>query len=220
MMNKSEMITRISRPDFAIELFVVLAMNDDLSRDEIIKQMITNPDIMVYYHCYYVVVKASGERPELFYKYWDEIATLLKHENSYHRNFALEILANLTKVDRENRFDKVFPDFFKHFNDIKFMTGQCCTRSCLKVLENKKELRDQMIPVLLEVDHRSSYTMKQKDLLKCDILEILDHFYEEISGKMGVNEFIKSAVHSKSPKTQKKARVLVTKYHLDVSIPG
>ena len=103
-MNNSEMITGISRPDFAIEPFILLAMNDELSRDEIIKQMITNPDIMVYYHCYYVVVKASGERPELFYKYWDEIAALLQHENSYHRNFALEILANLTKVDRENRF--------------------------------------------------------------------------------------------------------------------
>jgi hypothetical protein len=49
---------------------------------------------MVYYHCYYVVEKASQKRPELFYPYWDDIAALLVHKNSYHRDFALDILGN------------------------------------------------------------------------------------------------------------------------------
>lgn len=212
------MIEQIAKPDFEIEPFAILAINQEPIRDEIVKHMRSNPDIMVYYHCYYVVAKASLERPDLFYKYWDEIAALLKHENSYHRNFALEILANLTKVDHEDRFSQVFPDYFRCLDDKKFMTGQCCARNSLKVLENHRELMDQLIPILLDLDGHSSYPIKQKELLKCDLLEVFAHFYKEIGGNLEVNEFIQSAVHSQSPKTRKKAKELVLQYHLAVSL--
>ena len=70
------MITKIAKKDFEVEEFVQLVISDENARDEIIHQMLTNPKIMVYYHCYYVVDKASQKQPELFYPYWTEIAAL------------------------------------------------------------------------------------------------------------------------------------------------
>ena len=103
-MNTEDMIERIAEKDFDVDEFVHLAIWDGKAREEIVFQMITNPDIMVYYHCYYVISKASRKKPDLFDQYWGQIAGLLSHKNSYHRNFCLDIIGNLTMVDHEGRF--------------------------------------------------------------------------------------------------------------------
>jgi hypothetical protein len=150
-MNTTELIQEVSVKGVDIDKFVRLAISEDHIRGEIIKQMVTHPHIMVYYHCYYVASRASQERPELFYQYWPEIVSLLKHKNSYHRDFALTILANLTQADQGNLFSKIFYDYFEHINDEKFMTGQCCVQNSIKILRNKPELQEQIIALLLDM---------------------------------------------------------------------
>jgi hypothetical protein len=213
-MNPTELIQEISVKDVDVDKFVQLAIREDPIRDEIIKQLITNPDIMVYYHCYYVVSQASQERPELFYKYWPEIAALLKHKNSYHRDIALTILANLTRVDQENLFSRIVHDYFEHIHDKKFMTGQCCVRNSIKILRHQPELQNQILAFLIDVDQQCTYPEKQKALLKADILEILDQVYDEVSDTKRIDEFIKANISSISPKTRSKAKELVRKYGL------
>ena len=213
-MDTTELIQEISVKDVDVDRFVRLAIDQDHIRDEIVRQMMTHPHIMVYYHCYYVVKKASQERPELFYQYWHDIASLLKHKNSYHRDFALTIIANLTRVDQEDLFSRIFHDYFEHVNDEKFMTGQCCVQNSIKILRNKPGLQDQIVALLLDVDNQCAYTEKQKAVLKCDILEVLDGVYEEVSDEKGVNEFIKAGASSISPKTRRKAKEIVRKYDL------
>ena len=213
-MDTTELIQEISVKDVDVDRLVRLAVDQDHIKDEIVRQMMTHPHIMVYYHCYYVVKKASRKRPELFYQYWHDIASLLEHKNSYHRDFALTIIANLTQVDQGNLFAKIFHDYFEHINDEKFMTGQCCVQSSIKLLRIMPKLQDQTRALLLDVDNRCAYTEKQKALLKCDVLEVLDGVYEGISDKKGVNEFTKAGVSSISPKTRRKAKELVGKHGL------
>jgi hypothetical protein len=213
-MNTAKLIEEISAKDVDVDRFVQLAIGEDHIRDEIIRQLVTHPDIMVYYHCYYVVSKASQQRPELFYQYWPEIASLLRHKNSYHRNFALAIIANLTQVDQENLFSEISHDYCEHINDEKFTTGQYCVRNSSKIIRNKPELRDQIVALLLDVDNQCDYAEKQKELLKCDVLEVLDEVYAESGDKMDLNEFIEACIDSISPKTRRKAKELVEKYGL------
>ena len=210
-MNTLELIEKISAKDFDIDWFVQLALADAQIRAEIINQMLTHPHIMVYYHCFYVASKASREKPELFYPYWDEIAALLDHKNSYHRDFALTILANLTLVDEENRFSEVFNAYFEHINDEKFMTGQCCIQNSRKILDHKPELRKPIIARLLDMDNSCHYTEKQKAVLKCDVLNVLEGIYHQIRDQ-DVDKFIRTGVSSISPKTRRKAKALVKEY--------
>ncbi len=211
-MNPTGLIQEISAKEADIDVFVQIAIREDQARDEIVNQMLTHPDIMVYYHCYYVVSKASQERPELFYKYWNEMVSLLRHPNSYHRDFGLTILANLTRVDQDNLFPAIFRDYFEHVNDDRFMTAQCCVRNSLKIIRHRPELKDRIIDLLLDVDHRCAYPEKQKELLKSDILVILDEIYDDVRDKPGAGEFIKKATRSISPKTRNMAKSLVQKY--------
>ena len=212
--NTTEMIEKIAEKDFDVNEFVQLAISDENARNEIVNQMITNSAIMTYYHCYYIVDKASQKQPELFYQYWGEIAALIHHNNSYHRDFALEIIGNLTKVDQDNRFSEIEDDYFCIINDEKFMTGNCCVKNLLKIYRHKVELRNRVIETLLDIDNRCDYTEKQKAILKCDVLEIFDEVYEEAPEQDEIQKFIRAEINCISPKTRKKAKELIRKYSL------
>jgi len=210
----TDLIAKIAAKDFELEHFVQLALDDPQARDEIVCQMLTNPAIMVYYHCYYVVEKASREQPALFYRYWDDIAALLSHPNSYQRDFAVEIIGNLAQVDQENRFAGLAEAYFGILNDEKFMTGNCCLKNLLKIYRYKAGQRARVMNTLLEIDLRCDYIPKQKAVLKADVLAIFDEIYFETPEQERINAFIRAEISSPSPKTRRKARELVKKYHL------
>jgi hypothetical protein len=212
--NSTTFIEQIAKKDFDLNSFVQLAIINERARNEIVCQMVTNSAIMVYYHCYYVVENASRERPDLFYSDWNKIAELLHHNNSYHRDFALEIIGNLTCVDQENRFLELKDEYFSILNDEKFMTGNCCVKNLLKIYRHKPDHREEIIQILLDIDNRCNFSEKQKGVLKADILDIFDELYGDGIERDRINEFIMSQAYCVSPKTRNKAKGLVKKYGL------
>jgi hypothetical protein len=213
-MNVADIARRISLKTFDRKEFVQATILAENIRDEIARLMISHADIMVYYHCFCVVSQASREHPELFSKYWQDIVPLLNHENSYHRDFALSILANLTAADEGHLFLGLYRDYFAHIHDRKFMTARCCIQNAAKVIENVPELREEITALLTELDSRCRYPAKQQALLKYDALVVLEGVFNELSQKERVISFIATEVKSISPKTRNKARELARKYHL------
>lgn len=213
-MKTAALLEDIAQKDFDVDAFVQMVVNDEAIRDEIVYQMISNPAIMVYYHCYYVVAKASQKHPALFYPYWDEIAALLQHSNSYHRDFGLTIIGNLSKVDQQNRFSAVEGVYFARMNDEKFMTGNCCVQNIAKIYRHKPDLRDHIIALFLDVENQCDYAKKQLAVLKYDVLALFDAIREAVPQKTDIDTFIRAEVHSISPKTRKKAKEMVKKYRL------
>lgn len=212
MTTQNNLILKISDKNVDIDEFVEMVISDGSIRDEIINQMLNNKDIMVYYHSYYIISKASELRPELFYKYWDDFVSQLNHENSYHRDFGLSLISNLTKMDEENRFSSIFEDYFKHLDDAKFMTARHCVQNTAKILVNKSSLNDDIINILLDIDSWCSFSPKQKALLKSDVIEVFDGFYNGINDKKRVNKFVNAELDSISPKTKKRAKEFISKY--------
>jgi hypothetical protein len=54
-----EILQSISQPVFDLDFYCGLILEEKPIRDEIVRQMVTNPFIMIYYHSFYVVEKAS-----------------------------------------------------------------------------------------------------------------------------------------------------------------
>ena len=213
-MDHKDLISEISDKNVDVDKFAEIVIQEESIRQKIIDQMLNNKHIMVYYHSYNILAKASELKPELFYRYWDDFASLLNHENSYHRDFGLTLIANLTKVDTENKFSPVFEDYFKCINDAKFMTARHCVQNISPILANKMELKEDIINKLLDIDSTCHFSTKQKALLKSDVIEIFDKYYMHIINKNRINEFVKAEINSISPKTKKKAMELILKYQI------
>ena len=207
-----DLILQISDKNVNIDKFAEIVINNRPIRDKIINQMLNNKNIMVYYHSYQILAKASELEPELFYKYWNDFASLLDHENSYHRDFGLTLIANLTKVDEENKFLSISKDYFKCINDAKFMTARHCIQNTSKIMANKSELNEDILNILLNIDELCNFSQKQKALLKSNVIEVFDKFYGQINDKGNVNKFVKVQLDSISPKTKKRAKEFILKW--------
>jgi len=214
MIVDNNLIERIADKNVNIDEFVEAVLGDGNIREEIIKQLLTNNNIMVYYHCYYIISKASEQKPKLFYEHWNDFASLLSHKNSYHRDIGLTIIANLTKVDEKNLFSIEYNKYIERFNDDKFMTAQCFVQNLKKIVKHKNEYVEKVVILLLDVDNKCNYPEKQKELIKSDIIEVLDEAYEKTMDKSKIIEFISSQSGSVSPKTRKKAKEFLKKHDL------
>lgn len=216
-MDSAELIQSISVQNVDVAHFARLAIADEAARAEIVRQMVTHSYIMVYFNCYLVVSQASRERPDLFYPYWRQIAPLLHHKNSYHRDAAITILANLTRADHEDLFAPLFEAYFVHLNDAKFMTGRYCVQSSGEIIRNRPEWRDRILAMLLHLDHLCAYTPKQIALLHSDVLDILEENFAALQDQEPVKAFMIDCLASLSPKTRVRAKELVRKYGIHFS---
>lgn len=209
-----EIIQSISQPVFDLDSYCELILDDEHIRDEIVHLMINHPHIMVYYHCFYIVEKASYQKPAQFYGYWSEFAALLNHANSYHRDFGLVLIATLTLADGENRIVGIMDEYLQHASDKKYMTAQFCLQNCRRIIQAKPELRNPIISSLLMQEERSPYSVKQKALLRCCILEIIQQVCMNSSPDEQFKQYVLESLKSESPKTRKMAKELAGKFNL------
>ena len=150
--------------------------------------MITNRYIMVYYHCYYILDKASSRNPELFYKDWKKFEKLLDHENSYHRTIGLVMLSNLIPADKEKLFDKISDKYFMFINDKKITTARDCVTSTGKILRQCPDYIDKVMKLYLNMEKICEFKENQKALLLYDMFVIFEEFYEKTSYKNDVKK--------------------------------
>jgi hypothetical protein len=208
-MNISDIEAQISVKDFDRAAFVRLAVGDSAARDEIMRLLVTHPHIMVYFQCYYVADDASAAHPELFYVYWDTLTPLLAHPNSYHRDIALTLLANLSAADAADRFAEVLEPYLACLRDAKFMTAECCIRNCAKLLNHKPALKGYILSRLMDAVLDSPYTPKQVELLKAAVLEVIVSLPASDRESGDLTAFIQHCQSSPSPKTRRLAKALL-----------
>lgn len=211
-MDTEEIIRDIAHKNFDKFKYVEQIQYDEELRDLIIDKIISDKNIMVYYHCYEIVSEASLLKPELFYKYWDIFRNLLRHENSYHRDIGLTIIANLSRSDEKNLIIEVIDEYLGHARDEKFMTSKCCIKNSSKILLNKPELMEKIIISFINLADNCDYPLKQKELLISDIIEAFDAIYVKYDNKVELMNFVRDKTTSGSPKTRKKAKEFIHKY--------
>lgn len=213
-MDKHALLEKIKDKHLDVPYFAKQTIQDGGFRHFIVEELLHNNDIMVYYHCYYILSLASELEPELFYSFWDDFAGLIHHKNSYHRSIGLTLIAHLVTCDGERLMDGLLSTFLAHIDDEKFMTGQCCVQHLKRIVNNRKDLREHIIETLLDIDNKCSYPEKQKELLKYEVLNVFEMVYDTIDQKERLDDFIIQASDSISGKTMKKARQLRKKYNI------
>ena len=213
-MDRENLLREVSDANADIDKYADIVLKNEEIRVELIDQMITNKNIMVYYHCYYILDKASSRNPGLFYKDWKKFEKLLDHENSYHRTIGLVMISNLIKIDKEKFFDEISDKYFMFINDKKITTARDCVVNTGKVLRQRPDYIDKVIKLYLEMEKICEFKENQKALLLYDIFVIFEEFYEKTSYKEEINKKILANLKNTSPKTAKKARELKKKYGL------
>ncbi len=142
----------------------------------------------------------SEENPEFLYPQWDKFAQMLSSKNNFHKYIAIYLIADLTAVDNENKFQKLFDDYYSILAGDKAMTASHVALNSGKIILNKPELQDKIIDILLDIEN--IHQGKQKELIKSYVIETLRKIYPQIKDKEKVMKFIEDQLDSSSPKTR------------------
>jgi len=116
------MLPEMNHKEVDIEAVAEKASADKELLSEILAGL-TLKDEMLRYNCHRVLMHISERNGELLYHEWDYFVELLGSDNSYRKMSAVQIMASLTKVDTENRFEKIVDKYYGLLDDKSMIVG-------------------------------------------------------------------------------------------------
>ncbi len=196
-----------TQKDPELEEAVEAVISEAELREELLAGLRSKQD-MYRYNCFKVLFEVSEIAPTLLYAQWDDFVELLHSDNSYHRSIGLRIIANLTSVDTEKRFDAIFEPYFALLDDERIITARYLAGSAAAVGRFRPDLRPRISEKLLAVDD-THHSEGRKDLLKGDIITTLDTFFEGSPDRARILAFAEAQLQSSSPTTRKAAKAFL-----------
>ena len=198
----------MDKKDVDIKELAQKALTDNVLIHELLNGIVSK-DNTTRSNSFNVLQIVSAEKPEILYPQWDYFHKMLISKNNYHRYIAIYILADLTRIDKENKFEDIFEDYYGILAGDKIMTASHVALNSSKIALNKPELQSKILDRLLDIDN--IHQGRQNELLKSYVIEALRKMYPEIKDKKRVAKFIEDQMDSSSPKTRDLAACFLDK---------
>lgn len=164
----------------------------------------------IRYNCSKVLDLISGQHGNVLYPEWQYFVDFLSSQNTYWKLSALLIITNLTSIDMDNRFEKIFDKYYQLLDDKSMITAIYAARSSGKIVRAKPALETEITNRLLNIDE-THHESGRKDLIKAGIIEAFSEYYEMAEDKSRIVEFVRGQLNSGSPKTRKTAKEFLSR---------
>jgi len=192
----------------SLEEALQLAISDEGVLKEILTGVVSK-DEAFRYNCFKVLRQISEDYPMILYPEWDYFIALLGSSNAYHRSIAVQILANLTSVDAQRRFEAIFDRYFDLLDDEKIIVTRALVLSGGTIARAKPSLQARIVERLLGIEETHH---KHKDLIKADAIQSFEEFFEDYPDRGRILGFVEQQLECSSPKARKAAKAFLNKH--------
>jgi hypothetical protein len=185
-LTKEELFKRVKQ-DFSLILFLLEGVH--------------SLKAAVRYGCAKVLMDLSEENPEKLYPYMDSFIELLDSKYRILTWNALAIIANLTRVDADKRFDAIFDKYYSFLDSDYLVTVANVVGNSSKIAQAKPYLISKVTDELLRVENISTtphLTEECKRVIAQKTIQTLSLFFDRVEQKDWVTSFVK--VHLDSPR--------------------
>jgi hypothetical protein len=145
-----------------------------------------SPKAAVRYGCAKVLMDLSEEYPEKLYPYMDAFIDLLDSKYRILTWNAMAIIANLAKVDKEQKFDAIFDKYYSFLNNEYMVTVANVVGNSGKIALAKLQLISKITAGLLKVENISvtpHLTEECKRVIVEKAIGTFDLFFDKIEEK-------------------------------------
>jgi hypothetical protein len=145
-----------------------------------------SPKAAVRYGCAKVLMDLSEEYPEKLYPYMDAFIDLLDSKYRILTWNAMAIIANLAKVDKEQKFDAIFDKYYSFLNNEYMVTVANVVGNSGKIALAKLQLISKITAGLLKVENISvtpHLTEECKRVIAENAIGTFDLFFDKIEEK-------------------------------------
>jgi hypothetical protein len=201
----SSIESKESTPESAAEK----ALKDEKVLQELLNGVLSKKDV-VRQNSFQTLNFLSEKYPERLYDHWDFFADLIHRGNSFHKYIAIWVIANLTKADAENKFEKIFDTYYGLLGDKSVIPVAHVAAKSGKIALAKPELQAEITNRLLDID---ATVQRHKDLVKASAIEAFEAYFEKSTEKARIIAFVKAQLNCESPKTREKAKAFLKKWN-------
>jgi hypothetical protein len=137
---------------------------------------------------------------------------LLDSENNILKWNAIDIIANLTRVDSYNKFDRLFKKFYGAllYEGSLITAGHVVSVSGI-IARARPELERKITEELLKVEKIPLPTEECRNILIGDIIKAFDAYLDQIENKDEIASFVKRQLNNSRRATKAKAEKLLRK---------
>jgi len=154
----------------------------------------------------------SEERPERLYPKWDFFEKLLDSENNIIKWNAMDVIANLTRVDSRNRFDKIFRKFYGMLYEGSLITAAHVVGNSWKIAKAKPSLSSRITSELLKVEKIPLPTEECRNILKGHAILSFSEYFDQVKEKGKVKSFARRELKNSRNATRSKAEKFLKKF--------
>jgi hypothetical protein len=154
----------------------------------------------------------SEKNPKLLYRSWDFFVKLLDNENNIIKWNAIDIIANLTRVDSHNKFDRLFKKFYGALLcEGSLITAGHVVGGSGIIVRARPELEHKITKELLNVEKLPLPTEECRNILVGHAIKAFDAYLNQIEDKDEISSFVKRQLSNSRRATRAKAEKLLTK---------
>ncbi len=204
------MLPDLNDKNMNVESMAKKALKEEGILSELIDNLTTKNET-VRYNCSKTLNLLSDEHPEVLYSKWDFFVELLNSDHTYWKLSVIPLIANLTRIDTENKFEGIFDDYYRLLDDKSMIPAAWVADNSGKIARAKPELQTRITDELLRIDETHHHP-ERRDLIKAGAVESFDEYYEEAVDKKKILKFVKKQLECKSPKTRKIAKEFLEKW--------
>jgi hypothetical protein len=171
----------------------------------------SSPKAVVRYGCAKVLMDLSEAYPEKLYPYWNEFTILLDSKYRILTWNAMAIIANLAKVDKQDKLDTVFDKYYSFLNNDYMVTVANVVGNSAKIALAKPKLIPRITAELLNVENVSvtpHLTEECKRVIAEKAVGTFDLFFDKIgeNEKKKVLSFVERQIDSPRKTLRAKAK--------------
>ena len=162
-----------------------------------------------------VLMDLSGEHPEQLYPYMDDFIDLLDSKYRILVWNAMAIIANLTKVDKDRKFDAIFDKYYSFVGDEYMITVANVVGHSGKIALAKPYLIERITNELLKVENISTtphLTEECKRVIAERAIKSFNLFFDKVKQKEKVISFVKTHLNSPRKTLKKTAENFLDKW--------
>jgi len=176
---------------------------------------VSSSKAVVRYGCAKILMDLSAEYPDKLYPYMDAFVALLGSKYRILIWNAMAIIANLSRVDKEKKFDAIFDKYYGFLNDEYLVTVANAVGNSGKIALAKPYLIPRITEKLLTVENVAltpHLTEECKRVITEQAVETFDLFFDKVTQKVKVFAFVERQLNSSRKTLKLKAENFLKKW--------
>lgn len=153
----------------------------------------------------------SRRKPEMLYSRMEFFVNLLDSENNILKWNAMDIIANLAKVDSRDEINRLFKKFFGYLYEGSLITAGYVIDNSGKIALSKPELQDEITKELLKVEEIPLPTEECRNILLGKTIIAFQVYFDRIKNRQKVVSFVKRQLNNSRNATKAKAERFLVK---------